>query len=317
MAVPIIASFTQASSDGTTTTNNLNITAPTGLSAGDMLLIFCGNDQATATPAQWDNSSLKPAGFTLIKQITTATADAGVAAFYKYSDGTESGTTITCPAATANDMWASCLHITGVRGIDPVGVLGSNYDVATGLSHPVPGITTLDVNRLVLVCGSGDGADTGPITVSGGNFSTGDNPRAGTGTASVAGLWGYAEQPTAGATGNATVSIASSDGFSGFMFSLEPVGIPTIVRETLKDSANANYANGTVVYAYNSDGSLFLTGAVGTITGISSSFPAALTAGEVAFTQPEGVFNTLFLVVEPSTDTDGLVTNIITPTQLT
>lgn len=317
MAVPIIVSFTQADSGGVTTTNSLNITAPTGLSAGDMLVIFCGNDQAANTPAQWDDNAFKPAGFTLIHQITTAVADAGVAAFYKYSDGSESGTTITCPAATANDMWASCLHITGVRGIDPVGVIGSNYDASTGVSHSVPGITTLAVNRLVLVCGSGDGADTGPITVSGGNFLTGDNPRAGTSTASVAGVWGYAEQPTAGATGNATVSLNSSDGFSGFMFSLEPAGVPTIVRETFKDSANADYANGTVVYAYNSDGSLFSTGAVGTITGVSSSFPTPLTAGEVAFTQPEGVFNLLFLVVDPSTDTDGLVTNFITPTQLT
>ena len=317
MPVPIIASFTQADSGGATTTNSLDIIAPTGLSAGDMIIVFCGNDQATNTPAQWDDNAFKPSGFTLINQITTATADAGIAAFYKYSDGTESGTTITCPAATANDMWASCLHITGVRGIDPIGVLGSNYDVGSGSSHSVPGITTLAVNRLVLVCGSGDGADTGPMTVSGGNFLTGDSPRAGTGAASVAGVWGYAEEPTASATGNATVSLTSSDGFAGFMFSLEPAGVPTIVRETFKDGVGANYANGTVVYAYHSNGSLFSTGAVGTITGVSSSFPAALTAGEVAFTQPEGVFDPLFLVVEPSTDTDGLVTNIITPTQLT
>ena len=45
--------------------SSLTLTKPTGVQVGDLLLILVGNDNATGT-AQWNNTDLKPTGFTQI-----------------------------------------------------------------------------------------------------------------------------------------------------------------------------------------------------------------------------------------------------------
>jgi len=98
------------------------------------------------------------------------------------------------------------------------------------------------------------------------------------------------------------------------------VGPPTEVREVLKDSTGANYPNGTTVYCYSASGALEWTGAVGSVTGSptntghASVNPAG--PGEAVFEFNNGDTAQRYLVVDPATDTDGLVTNLITPTQL-
>lgn len=98
------------------------------------------------------------------------------------------------------------------------------------------------------------------------------------------------------------------------------VGPPTEIREVLKDATGANYPNGTKVYCYSATGALEWTGAVGQVTGSpqntghASVLPAG--PGEVVFEFNNGDLAQRYLVVDPGVDADGLVTNLITPTQL-
>ncbi len=202
---------------------SLTLTKPTGVNAGDLLLILVGNDSNTATQ-QWDNASLKPSGFTLINTAGSATPDAYVAAFYRVATGAE-GATINVPAQASNDFWGYYIRVTGVDTSNPIDVTGADYAVNNLLSHPVTGITTTVDNALAFYLFSADGGDNYPFTVSGTGWAEQAEIQAGAGAGNGAGTWGTRAMTTAGATGAATVGMTLSDGASAFQFALNPATI--------------------------------------------------------------------------------------------
>ncbi len=219
--------------------SSLTLTKPSGVESGDLLLIFVGNDDASAN-AQWNNTTLKPSGFTLINHAGSDVPDAHVAAFYRIANGSE-GTTINVPAQASNDYWGFYIRVTGASTTDPINVVGADYLGGNLTSHPVTGITTTEDQTLAFYLLSGDGGDTFPFTVSGTGWSESDEEQAGGGTGNAAGAWGTRAMPTAGATGNATVGINTSDGASGFQFAINPA---TLTSGTIR-SQSIDFDDGT------------------------------------------------------------------------
>ncbi len=205
--------------------NSLTLTKPTGVESGDLLLILVGNDNNTAT-AQWNNTTLKPSGFTLINTAGNATPDAHVAAFYRVADGTEN-TTINVPAQSNFYYWGYYIRLTGVDTTNPIDVTGADFTAnnITTPSNSIPSITTTADQALAFYVLSADGGDTYPFSVTGSGWVEQGEIQAGTLANNAAGTWGTQEMGVAGATGNATVTMAVADGVSAFMFSLKPAAL--------------------------------------------------------------------------------------------
>lgn len=215
-ATPVVQSFT---SNTAVPGSSLTLTKPSNVLAGDLLLIIVGNDDDTAS-AQWDDSTLKPSGFTLINESGSTASDAHSAAFYRVADGTES-TTINVPAQSSDDYWGYYLHVTDVNPSNPINVIGSAYNGGSSGTHNVPGVTTTAANALAFYVLSGDGGDLDPYSV-GGAWTEGDEIDAGTGGGNSSGTWGTRLMTSPGATGNASVTLTAADSASGFQFALAP-----------------------------------------------------------------------------------------------
>jgi hypothetical protein len=218
-SVPVVQSGwnVATASPGTT----LTLAKPANVEVGDLLLIIVGNDDNTDTD-QWDNSTLKPSGFTLINEAGDITnSDAHSAAFYRVADGTESATT-SVPAQTSADYWGYYIRVTGASTTNPINVTGADYLGASAASHAITSITTTVSNTLAFYVLSADGADTYPFSVSGTGWSESAETFAGLTGTEAAGTWGTRSMTTAGATGAATVALTIADSASGFQFAINP-----------------------------------------------------------------------------------------------
>jgi len=236
--ITIDSNFT--SNTALTTGATITLTKPANIVSGDLLLIIVGNDDNTNT-AQWNNSTLKPTGFTMINEAGSKSPDAHVAAFYRLADGTE-GATVAVPSATNADYWGYYMRITGVDQTNPIDVLGVDYLVNNLASHAVTALTTTVPNTLAFYVLSADGGDTFPFSVSGTGWIESAEIRAGVGATNSAGTWGTRAMATAGNTGVATVAMNVIDGASGFQFALTPA---TITSGTLTaDAINFDTGSG-------------------------------------------------------------------------
>lgn len=152
-------------SRGTTTATSINIVAPTQIRQNDLIIITACNGNATDT-AQFDNSTFKPTGFTLIQEVGNSVSDTHCAAFYKVANGTEGGTTINVPAQSSDYMCATCFVIRGANVTNPIGNQGANTNVDAVTSTTIPGIVTTSNHSIVFSIASTDGADTIPFFMS-------------------------------------------------------------------------------------------------------------------------------------------------------
>ncbi len=201
--------------------SSLTLTKPSGVVSGDLLLILVGSDDNSAT-AQWNDTTLKPSGFTLINESGNDTvSDAHAAAFYRVANGSE-GTTINVPAQSSDDFWGFYIRVTGASTTDPINVIGADYNGGSAASHAVTGITTTEDQSLAFYLLSGDGGDVYPFTVSGTGWTESDEIQAGGGTANASGVWGTQLVASAGGTGAATVGLSVADSATGFQFAVNP-----------------------------------------------------------------------------------------------
>jgi len=77
-AVPVVEGF-QATSRGTDTFNSITLTAPSGITAGELLLIIVANDDTSNIQQFTDNVS----GWSLIGESGNDTADVDIAAYLR------------------------------------------------------------------------------------------------------------------------------------------------------------------------------------------------------------------------------------------
>ena len=113
-------------------TSSRNITLPSGIAAGDLLLLFLvvGTSSAvTFTP---------PSGFSAVAGAGTSSTTCNADAFYKIADGTESGTVISVLSAPTNISVASAYR---VQGADPAYAPEGVATTGTGTAPNPPSLT--------------------------------------------------------------------------------------------------------------------------------------------------------------------------------
>ena len=199
--IPVVEAF-----QTTTGVNNITVTAPAGITSGEMLLILIsidGSAGSVSTPAGWTELTVESGGGCY--NYT----------FYKISDGTE--TDVTIVGATTGNKAAFYIRVSA-SSIDVSGTSSSS----TGFSHAITEVTTTVDNCLAFYSLAFDGADTTSLNVSGTGWSESGYLQSGSGGVGITGCWGTKEMATAGATGTATVASTSSDGTSNCQFAVAP-----------------------------------------------------------------------------------------------
>jgi hypothetical protein len=124
-------------SGGTATTN-----APSGVSVGDLLLLFLGTQTSAA-------STTPGSGTWAIAKAKTGVSQAQVEVFWKIADGTADDT----PSITlngSNDWQTYIVRCTGHHATVPIGDSDSNN--GTGTTVAVTPITVSDAGSLVFLC---------------------------------------------------------------------------------------------------------------------------------------------------------------------
>lgn len=207
------------------------------------------------------------------------------------------------------------------------------YVVGAGSDATVGSFSTMGLSNFVAV----SAADTSSISLGAGyrpDVSTTYDPPAFTNTATdtANGSWAAATLalvPTIDGVAEDSVSFL---GQSGGRVVLEAAGLsdlslsgasiasladaPTEIRATLYNANGQPYPAGTPVFIYNEDGTLALATEVGQISGVMPNALLPLGDGEVAVRFANGDFQRRFIVVAPNVDASGLVTNVLTATQL-
>lgn len=233
MGVPVIAATAQAT---VADPNTASVPEPGTTTSGDLLLIMSSVDNSGASQ-QFDDSSNKPSGFTLINHAGGGSGDCHTAAWWKAYAGDESWPISVPYAASGEDQVAFSARITGANLTSPIHKVGSDYD-ASGSSHALSGVTTTVDNCLIIYVLGFDGGDGASFSVSGTGYTeAAEAAVSGAGNTS-SGCWGSRNLASYGASGTATVASSASDGATGFTFAILPAAVqngtmlwrPTLLR---------------------------------------------------------------------------------------
>ena len=217
-AAPILEEWVATDSSGNLATS-LTLTAPSGISADDLLVIIVGND-AINTTTQFSTSA---SGWTKIGEGGDGTnnSDVHIGAFYKVASGSEGN--ITIDGVTSSEMVGWYLKISGAATSGPIDVSNFNESGAA-TEHNIASITTTVDDCLVLYGLIADGGDNTPMSVLPLQWIERDENESGTGLNDVAGCFGEHNKQVAGATIAADVTITTSGGAAWFQLAIKPSG---------------------------------------------------------------------------------------------
>ena len=198
--------------------SSLTMTAPSGIAAGERLLIIIGSDENNEsgevfnTPSGWDKEG----------ESGDAIADTHIAAFSKVATGSESDVSITWSGGNESAGGWYCRYSSALGGV-AVEAVAFDQSSSSSASHVVGGVTTLGDDRIVLGGLAGDGPDVYPFSLSAG-WTKDDEQEAGSGANDWVGLVKFSKQQAAqGASGDATVTMSDTHGASWFMLALASV----------------------------------------------------------------------------------------------
>ena len=223
MALPIIQSYTTNTG---LSLSSLNLTKPSNVNIGDLLLIIAGSDDTTNV--QQFNSFTDGDGcqWNLVKEVGDAVVDAHIAAFWRIADGTE-GASVSVPAQSLDDIYGWYLHITGARNVgDPIHKIGGKF-VGNTTSTEITGLETTFKDCLIICVYAYDGGDGGTFNVSGAGWTKLDQQNAGTGSGNGSGCVAYLNQESPGDVQDITITNSLADGSTGFMFAIARDGAPS------------------------------------------------------------------------------------------
>ncbi len=224
MGIPVVEGYTQNSAASSST---INLTKPSGVAVGDLLVILVMNDTNTNT-AQWDAVTYKPDAdtWTFVNTAGNNSCDTHVGAFIRIADGTE-GATINVAAQATKNYCGVYIRVSGIDTDDELDVTGADYMSSSNLSTaPVTGITTGQADTLAFFLAAYDGNNGGTLTVDS-PWTIGDQDL----ESIVQTIWGTQGMASAAATGTADCNTTgASNGWSGFCFSINGAasGGPTI-----------------------------------------------------------------------------------------
>ena len=137
------------------TSNTLRLKLSDKIELGDVVLIVAGNDGYT--PTQFDNSTNKPDGFTLIGNYNSRATTGGqtIALFYKIiQDENDIGTTINVKCASPTTAFnAVAIVIRGASATNPIGNIGVTNSLASySVAFIMNPIVSSSNNSLIFAC---------------------------------------------------------------------------------------------------------------------------------------------------------------------
>lgn len=214
--MPSIESFT----DTTTGVygNSLTLNAPTGITAGDLLLIIF-RDPAINTNSEVINT---PSGWTKIDEHGTADNDIHIGMFWKEATGSEGDVTVTSTvSSTGRAGWY--LRISGADTTTPIHATsknGTTWQAATPWT--ASGVTTSVDNCLLIAGFAADGCNNDPFTISGEGWVEEDESVTGADSNGTAGVFASKELSSAGFSGNCVCTPTSAGKASWILIAVAP-----------------------------------------------------------------------------------------------
>lgn len=210
-AVPVIEAYTETT---VTAASTITMTAPSGITADELLIIIVGNDDSSA------DIGCTASGWTTEIEIGDGGSDAHLCVLWKIALGDEGNVTVSGDGSS-NEWGGWYFRVSGASTTAPINVkhselVGSNNTIA------LDSITTTATNTLAFYAVTFDGNDLLPASVSGGTWVEYDEYDAGGGSTGNAGAFGTTTVGSPGGTGIATVSTAAFDGISGAVFAIRP-----------------------------------------------------------------------------------------------
>lgn len=209
----------------TTASTTWNVPYPSGISAGDMLIVHisAGSNISTTLPSGW----------TLIAKDTTTTSTR-IALIYKIATGSETGNlAVTMASGTG---CAIMFRYTGVDATTPLdGVTPSTAaSSSTVTSVTLPSITTNTAGAWIIAASALNSTSQVVNTTSGMTERYDFVGDGGGGTGTRAGNFQDESRPTAGATGTRQISWSAVRTVTSFLFALKPdAGGPPPLLSTL------------------------------------------------------------------------------------
>ena len=202
---------------------SLTIDMPTGVVAGDVMIVNIAQRQDSSAAAT-------SAGWTLIKSGTLGGSSRLGTILYRVAGASEAGPyTFTLTPSISQIAIGSIVAFSGVDQAAPVEAAGTSFVVGNGsTTYSASGITTVSPNAAVVMLGmSAYNSGTAPTASGWTTTSPGalvelyDNQAAnGVYVASVGAAW--AMKASAGATGNGTATLSASQRNGGYLIALRP-----------------------------------------------------------------------------------------------
>lgn len=241
MAVPVIESWQSA--QATSFPSSITITKPSGVVAGDLLLICLSDDYNADGLFQYDDSTNKPSGFSLVTRWNAGTApdQTNGAIFSKVADGGE-GSTFNVPCRSTNHYgivgW--CLRISGHGETAGSAHKIGTYSSVSSTAFNITGVTTTVDDCLCLYLHATAGGDQAPYSVAGPWTELDEQSTTAT-ASSASGSIGSRSLATAGASGNAAITSTSAptNYNNGIQIALQPASGAAVTGVNLVDITGA------------------------------------------------------------------------------
>ena len=209
MAVPVLESWA-ASNSGGTDVSSLSFTAPSGISAGDLLIIIaCAEDDNTT-------NTFSATGWTEAYNAGSGTSDAQIGLLWKEATGSEGNVSVSIGGSGNMGGWY--LRISGANVDSPFDT-ESEIDNGSASTHTLTALTTGTDNCFLIGALSFDGGDGSPFSWT--VLTKLDDETSGTGVQDWSGSIATGSQVTAGGTGAPVITTSVSDGASGIFVAIK------------------------------------------------------------------------------------------------
>ena len=153
----------RASAEAHPTTGSLTITIPSGVQAGDCLLLIGGLNDANVPANDWP----APSGWTAIDTRRVG-SNLFAAAYYRVAQAGDPGSTVTLSTPGTGKSCAIIAAYSGTDPVSPINVAQVASETVTTASHTTPtATTTIDNARVIVAAVQSDSATQSWGTVTG------------------------------------------------------------------------------------------------------------------------------------------------------
>jgi type II secretory pathway pseudopilin PulG len=199
----------------TANASSVVVTAPAGISSGDLLIAAVSTDGSTS------GSLASPAGWTLLDRGTDSAAQVTLGVWYKIAGASEPANyTFTWTGSEQAYGWV--MRFTGHNSSAPINASAFQSGSSTSSTPPCPSVTTTVANTMIVRIGAFDRAF---ITVNNpgltGNTSI-TMDRSNTGTNACSGGAGYKQQAAIGASGTVNFTLTGAEQYRTATIAIAP-----------------------------------------------------------------------------------------------